>query len=124
MSAVCLVAAGKSLLLTTGLLGLVWTHSVEKVEWRETWTATPAGLELVEARVKGSGAGMEPGPEAHLVDGWWVWRPARPALHEIVLARSGATADWRLCPGETCRTAAEILGRDMDGEPVRLVACD
>jgi hypothetical protein len=33
------------------------------------------GLELVQARVKGSGAGMEPPPEARLVDGWFQWQP-------------------------------------------------
>jgi hypothetical protein len=39
---------------------LVWTHSIEKVDWQEDWHVTPDGLELVQARVKGSGAGMEP----------------------------------------------------------------
>jgi hypothetical protein len=48
---------------------LVWTHSVERTEWRESWRVTPAGLVLTEARVKGSGAGMEPATDAVWIDG-------------------------------------------------------
>ncbi|MEZ5450817.1 MAG: DUF1850 domain-containing protein [Thiolinea sp.] len=36
---------------------------------------TEQGLQLLQARVKGSGAGMEPGDDAVLKDGWWVWQP-------------------------------------------------
>lgn len=124
MSALCLAAGGATLRFATGLLTLAWTHSIEKVEWRETWAATPAGLVLVEARVKGSGAGMEPGEGARLDGGFWVWRPARPPIAELRLARSGATADWRICEGEVCRTAEAALGRAADGEPARLFVCD
>jgi hypothetical protein len=56
---------------------LAWTNSVEKVEWQEDWRVTPQGLQLVSARVKGSGAGMEPPPEARLSDGWFQWQVAR-----------------------------------------------
>lgn len=124
MTALCLLAGGTSLRFAAGLLTLAWTHSVEKVEWRETWGATPAGLELVEARVKGSGAGMEPGEGARLEDGWWVWRPMRPALPELRLARSGATADWRVCLDGACRPLGESLGPAHDAETVRLAPCD
>lgn len=123
MSALCLVVGGTSVRVATTLLTLAWTHSIEKVEWRETWAASPAGIELVEARVKGSGAGMEPGDGARLVDGWWIWRPNRPPQRDLTLARSGATADWRLCVDGTCRTAEAVLGRPMDGETVRLGNC-
>lgn len=123
MTGLCLAAGATSVRVASTLLTLVWTHSIEKVEWRETWAAHPAGLELVEARVKGSGAGMEPGEDARLVDGWWTWRPDRPPIAELHLARSGATADWRICVDGTCRSAEAILGRPMDGEAMRLVAC-
>lgn len=124
MSALCLAAGGASLRFAGGLLVLAWTHSIEKVEWRETWTATPAGLELVEARVKGSGAGMEPGPDAQLIDGWWVWHPRRAPLADLRLARSGATADWRICTAGSCRTVEALLGRPMDGGEARLAVCE
>ena len=123
MSGICLAAAGVSVRLAT-VVTLVWTHSIEKVDWRETWRATPAGLELVEARTKGSGAGMEPGDDARLEDGWWVWRPLRPALPDLRLARSGATADWRICLDGICRSLDESLGPESRGETVRLVPCD
>lgn len=123
MSAVCLFAGAASLRFAAGLVTLAWTHSIEKVEWRETWAATPAGLELTEARIKGSGAGMEPGDDARLEDGWWVWRPRRPALAELHLARSGATSDWRICVEGRCATIEALLGRPMDGGEARLASC-
>lgn len=124
MTGICLLGAGASVKLAVGLLTLAWSHSVEKVEWRETWAATPAGLELVEARVKGSGAGMEPGEGAQLLDGWWVWRPDRPALRDLRLARSGATSDWRICVEGACRTIAAITGTAATGDAVVLAPCE
>jgi hypothetical protein len=73
----CLASAGVVKTLSIAAFTLVWTHSIEKVEWQEDWRLTPQGLELVQARVKGSGAGMEPPADARLVDGWFQWRPAR-----------------------------------------------
>jgi hypothetical protein len=51
----CLISAGVTKALAVAGFTLVWTHSIEKVDWQEDWTVTPAGLELVQARVKGSG---------------------------------------------------------------------
>ena len=116
------VAAGA---LTTALLAnsvtLSWTHSVEKTAWEEDWVLGPQGLELVEARVQGSGAGMEPPSEARFIDGWWRWRPVLPALPEVVLRRSGATADWRLCARGECRPIGSYLPAGAD--PVILRPC-
>jgi hypothetical protein len=39
-----------------------------------------------------------------------------------VLRRSGATADWRVCIGGTCRPMGDYLPAEAD--PVRLTACD
>ena len=115
----CLLAGGKALMLASGLFTLSWTHSVEKVEWRETWRITPAGLQVVEARVKGSGAGMEPPADARLQDGWWVYAPALGQVPELRLAASGATGGgWRLCANEECWQ----LGAEA-GEPVVLKPC-
>ena len=59
-------------------------------------------LRLVRARVRGSGAGMEPGDGAVLRGGWWEWAPGTQVA-ELHLAASGATgAGWRLCSGATC----------------------
>lgn len=81
---------------------LSWTHSIERVEWRETWGVRPSGLSLREARVRGSGAGMEPGEGARLEAGWWVWQPAAEVAR-LTLARSGTVEDYRLCLGDLCR---------------------
>jgi hypothetical protein len=74
----CLASVGAVKTLSIAAFTLVWTHSSEKVDWQEDWRITPKGLELVQARVKGSGAGMEPPPEARLVDGGFQWRPNAP----------------------------------------------
>ena len=64
--------------LAVAAFTLSWTHSVEKTRWEEDWAITPAGLQIVEARVKGSGAGMDPADGAVLRDGWWVYAPSLP----------------------------------------------
>ena len=119
VTALCIVAAGKTTAVAASLFTLSWTHSVEKTEWQEDWRVTPAGLEIAEARVKGSGAGMEPPEDAVLADGWWVYAPALPPRAEITLAASGATGSgWRVCFGKECL----VLGAEA-GEPVTLRAC-
>lgn len=86
-----------------GAFELVWTHSIEKVEWRETWAPAGDGLHLVTVRVKGSGAGMEPPEGARLVDGWWRAEPEGVVYPALTLARSGAVPDYRLCLAGDCR---------------------
>ncbi|OCW57786.1 DUF1850 domain-containing protein [Hoeflea olei] len=115
----CIVAGGKSLALAAGLFTLSWTHSVEKTDWRESYRVGAAGLELTEARVKGSGAGMDPGEGARLEHGWWVWQPDVPPIPELVLAASGATVSaWSLCHSGGCET----LGAEP-GAPVHIKPC-
>lgn len=101
---------------------LAWTHSVQKSEWRETWRATPAGLVLDEVRVEGSGAGMEPPEGAVLKDGFYVAHPPLAPQREVLLRRSGATADWRVCLNGHCRPMGELVPAEAD--PVRLTTCD
>lgn len=114
----CLLVAGKALALAAPLFTLGWTHSVEKVEWEETWRIDGPRLVLEQARVKGSGAGMEPPPEARLLDGWYVWQPGR-SESRVALAASGATGSgWRLCSAGQCR----IFGEHAAG-PVHLEPC-
>ena len=101
--ALCVLIAGAVALHLTGPeVRLEWTHSVEKIRWREVWAETTTGLTLRRAAVKGSGAGMEPGDTAILTDGWWEWSPALrvPALH---LAASGSTVSgWDFCDLTGC----------------------
>jgi hypothetical protein len=119
----CLASAGSIKALAVAAFTLAWTHSIEKVDWQEDWRITAKGLELVEARVKGSGAGMEPPPEARLVDGWFRWKPERPAMNEVTLGNSGAAGEWRLCTGGKCRTLSQILGHPVGTEVTTMHAC-
>jgi hypothetical protein len=101
--ALCLIAAGKTTVLAGSLFTLSWTHSVERTRWEEDWRITPAGLEILEARIRGSGAGMEPPESSVLRDGWWVYRPALPAQRQVTLAQSAATGEgWTLCAQGSC----------------------
>jgi hypothetical protein len=120
----CLASAGVVKTLSIAAFTLVWTHSVEKVDWQEDWRITPKGLELVRARVKGSGAGMEPPPEARLIDGWFQWQPKRAPMPEVVLANSGAAGEWRLCRDGNCRTLSEILGHPIAANTTTMSACN
>lgn len=111
----CLMIGAKAMMLTAATFTLSWTHSVEKTGWAETYQVTPAGLVLTEARVMGSGAGMDPGDGATLEGAWWVWTPDLPPLPELVLAASGATVGgWTICsgpwPGEPCR----VVGKEPE----------
>jgi len=119
----CLASAGVVKSLALAAFTLARTHSVEKVEWREDWRVGRAGLELARARVKGSGAGMEPPSEARLVDGWFQWQPDRPPLQEVVLGNSGAAGEWRICSHGRCRTLSEILGHPIGAEVITMSAC-
>ena len=115
----CILAAGKTTMLAVSAFTLSWTHSVEKTRWQEEWRVTLAGLEIIEARVKGSGAGMDPPEGAVLKDGWWTYRPKSGARPRVRLAASGATgAGWLLCADRTCLE----LGTEA-GDPVELSLC-
>lgn len=119
----CLASAGAVKALAVTAFTLAWTHSAEKIEWQEDWRLTATGLVLVEARVKGSGAGMEPPPEARLTAGWFRWQPAAPAMPEVTLGNSGAAGEWRLCANGKCRTLSEIWGHPVGVNATTMRAC-
>ncbi|MGC2778307.1 MAG: DUF1850 domain-containing protein [Bradyrhizobium sp.] len=120
----CLASSGVVKALALASFTLAWSHSVEKTAWQEDWRVTPDGLELAQARVKGSGAGMEPPPEARLVDGWFQWQPQRAPLSRLVLANSGAAGEWRICSEGQCRTLSEIFGRDIGATTITMSVCN
>ncbi|MGY3455385.1 TRAP transporter 4TM/12TM fusion protein [Bradyrhizobium sp. LM3.4] len=120
----CFATASGVKALALSAFTLVWTHSIAKVDWQEDWRVTPAGLELVQARVKGTGPGMEPPPEARLVDGWFQWRPARAPMPEVVLGNSGAAGEWRLCHDGKCQTLSEIVGHPIGANVTKMSICE
>lgn len=119
----CVASAGVIKTLAVAVFTLAWTHSIEKTEWQEDWRVTPQGLELITARVKGSGAGMEPAPEARLVDGWFQWPVTRPAQREVLLGNSGLAGEWWLCSEGNCRSLSEIVGHAIGARPTTLSSC-
>jgi hypothetical protein len=119
---VCLAAGGVIKVLQVAAFTLSWTHSVEKMSWSEQWIVTDRGLEIVQARVQGSGAGIDPPAGAKLVDGAYQWKPDRPALGELILANSGAAGEWRICT-DACRTLADYFDVKAAGPTTRVAPC-
>jgi hypothetical protein len=117
----CLAAAGLAVELAISSFTLAWTHTIERTAWEEDWAIEAGWLVLVEARVKGSGAGMEPPPEAVLRNGFYAWTPDLPPRKAVTLRRAPQAGDWRLCAADRCAALADWLGAEAD--PVTLHAC-
>ncbi len=110
MNGVCLLVAGAlRATLATSDFTLAWQHSIEKIRWEERYQASGARLDLVGARIQGSGAGMAPPPDARLRNGWWTWRPNTPPLAELRLSLSPYTRDYDLCWGGRCRALRDVV---------------
>lgn len=101
---------------------LSWTHSVERVAWEEDWRVDPAShnLVLVESRLHGSGAGMDPPEGAVLRNGVW-HGPGGLVVPRLRLALSEFTDDWRLCTDDGCRPLIERV--EVRAGTVDLFAC-
>lgn len=108
MNGICL-AAGLLLAHCGREATLSWRHSIEKVVWEEEYRLEDGGLRLVEARVRGSGAGMEPPEGAVLDDGSWHYTPKLPTLPEVQLRHSPYTAPYTLCCDGHCQPLAAWL---------------
>ncbi len=119
MSALCVAGGGVVLRVAAAAFTLSWTHTIEKTQWIEHWLVKPDHLVLAEAQVEGSGAGMEPPPEARLEGRFYVWRPNETRT-EIVLRRDPHAGDWRLCTKDRCDNLGDWLKADAD--PVTLYA--
>ncbi len=119
----CLASAGVVKSLAVTAFTLSWVHSVEKIEWQEDWQITPQGLQIVQARVKGSGAGMEPPPEARLVDGFFRWTPRLEPLPEVVLGNSGLAGEWHICTEGKCQELSAIMGRPVGTNVTTMSVC-
>jgi hypothetical protein len=106
---------------------LAWTHSIEKVRWEEDYAvrldAAPGQpvLHAVQARVRGSAAGMEPPPDAVLRQGWYHYTPTITRPPELRLTRSEFTPDYEVCMQGRCQPMAHWL--PSDGGVTLLTAC-
>ncbi len=90
----CLIIAAAAVQLAGAEFELSWEHSVEKTIWRETWMINGNALELREAAVKGSGAGMDPG-EGAVLQRWLVGLGPEPAARgKAGAGRIGCHGRW------------------------------
>ncbi len=122
---VCLFAGGMLRAFVPALaFTLAWTHSIEKTGWEEDWQVTPAGLVLVEARIEGSGAGMEPPDGARLRNGVWHYAPAAGPHPELTLSVSPWTAPWQLCVDGECHTLRALARIEEPVAAVRMARCE
>jgi hypothetical protein len=115
----CVFFGAKMLKIAAAAFTLSWTHSVEKTVWQEDWIVEKGQLRIVEARIKGSGAGMEPPAGAILRDGWWHYTPKLAGQKRLNLASSRATVSaWTLCAKGECRQLGGTAG-----SAIQLFAC-
>ena len=96
---------------------LAWTHSIEKIRWEEDYRVhrTADGqprLALEMARIRGTGAGMEPPPGARLQGGWYEYVPADQPQGALRLTRSPYTADYDWCVDGQCTSLGTVLPTD------------
>lgn len=105
----CLAAGAVAATLAVDAFTLGWTHSIEKIRWEEDWRVEAGQLALHEARVRGTGAGMEPPAGAVLEHGVWRYRPALPPQAALRLTHSPHAAGYELCAAGRCAPLAERL---------------
>ena len=68
---VCIAAGGAVVALALQTFTIAWAHSIEKIRWEEDYRVEGTMLRLVEARIRGDGAGMEPPPGSRFENGVW-----------------------------------------------------
>ncbi|MCQ9615358.1 DUF1850 domain-containing protein [Paenalcaligenes niemegkensis] len=105
---------------------LAWMHSIEHQRWEELYSVRLDNkgqpyLQIDQARVKGSGAGMEPASEAEYKEGWYQYVPAQKAPDVLALTRSEYTPDYEFCTEGQCASLGQYLL--SDGGVTNLWAC-
>jgi len=110
-AALCIVVAGATTRLPAERFTLSWLHSVEKTLWEEDYLIAGDWLFAESARIRGSGAGMEPPDDAVLYAGAYTYRPHTRWLREITLAGSEFGGTYRLCIDDRCRPLPAWISR-------------
>jgi hypothetical protein len=111
----CLAAGAVTAVLAIDAFTLTWIHSIEKIRWEEDWRIIGNELVIDEARIRGSGAGMEPPAGSVFKNGVWHYRPDVPPQAVLRLTHSPHAAGYTLCTATVCRPLADLLpGIDND----------
>ncbi len=117
--------AGEPVFIPVQQFTLAWMHTIEKVRWEEDYAvesvAEGAVLKAVAARVRGSGAGMEPPPDAQLRNGWYHYTPQISHPKVLRLTRSSFAVDYEFCSDGFCRPLSDFL--PSNGGITRLTGC-
>ena len=119
----CVAAGGLVVALALESFTLAWTHSIEKIRWEEDYRIEGTSLRLVEARVRGHGAGMEPPPGSVLREGAWHYVPALAPLSVLRLTHSHYAPGYEVCVAAGCTPLAGFAPRAQDGDVIELSAC-
>ena len=111
LAALCLVAGSLQVAIPTQRFTLRWQHSIEKIDWEEDYLVVGGWLFLNSARVRGSGAGMEPPPGSFYAQGVWHYRPAPDMrwTRSLPLTRSEFARDYDLCVNGSCRALSNWI---------------
>ncbi len=119
----CLTLGALTVALPVSAFTLAWSHSVEKTRWEEDWRIEGDRLVLIQARVQGSGAGMEV-PDGAVLDGaYWRWTPDLPPHGGLTLGRAPGVPSHEICTGRGCLPLERLVGRGRPGEPAGLAPC-
>lgn len=120
---ICLAAGALAASIAANSFTLAWMHSIEKIRWEEDWHVAGSRLVLDEARIRGTGAGMEPPPDAVLKNGVWRYRPRLPPQTVLRLTHSPYTSGYELCSAGHCRPLAAYLPGIADDVVIEVAPC-
>jgi hypothetical protein len=109
--ALCLMAGDRQAQIPTHQFTLRWQHSIEKIDWEEDYILAGEWLYLSSARIRGSGAGMEPPPGAFFAKGVWHYRPAPDMrwTRRLLLTRSEFARDYDICIDGNCQSLSHWI---------------
>jgi hypothetical protein len=123
MSGICLTAGLIVAFLPLAEFTLAWTHSIEKIRWEEDYRVQGERLVLEEARIRGSGAGMEPPADAKFKNGIWHYQPHLLPLERLNLSHSPYTTGYEICSTSGCQALTAVLADLPEFALIQIRAC-